>query len=794
MKHIRTTAALLAALLCMTTSAMTACNQNADEKGTDQPKIAEPVAVDHVWSTDYITLPDDIDVWELENPQYDGNVLSFPARRVVDKETYEVQNVQVSYDFSTGEISYVTAPSFDKDVYGYAQYTLTAPDNTTVAVFQQYDENTDSTIWNMTAFDEAAAELWSIDLGAQFEQIDDRQWMYINDCIINADGTIFAFADRNIVALSPTGKRLFEIQVDNYIDNIFTTADGTLYISYYSWNQTTGEGGYVYRSVDTEKKALGDTLAIPQTVNLDNAEIHMADGYDLYYTNNNGLYALNFTDADATLLCSWINSDIIANDVSYRFRVLSDERAVFLSQDPVSGASQLAVMTPTAPEDVTPKYLIEVAYTETGSGMMQRYAVAFNRESDKYRVVLNDYSGYYGEDTSPMDVLSQEIIAGDIPDIILANAYEMNADDLVKQGLFRDMYAFMDAEGEEMNRNAFVPCVLEPMEKADGTLPLLVQNFRLSTYAAKSSVLGGKTTWSIDDLMTFCETLGDDQYLFSAYLNTDPENGESVPMQVMNLMLPYSLSAFIDETAGTCSFDDGRFASLLRFCMEAPILNAAEIDSETDLFRNDNLMLMEMRHFSDVSDYLQKKYYVFGGEDMTLIGYPTFDDAVTSGTAMVPDTMFGITKDSAVADGAWEFICRTFGDVENDHYYGHNGFSSARGALERTFAQEERSYYIFEENGWSGTTYDEDDEIDLSWMDEQIEMMGGVGVPGHMEPEDRDALMAIFEGDVLVAQNDETLMDMIREDASAYFAGAKSLEETVKVIQSRVSIYVAEHS
>ena len=294
--------------------------------------------------------------------------------------------------------------------------------------------------------------------------------------------------------------------------------------------------------------------------------------------------------------------------------------------------------------------------------------------------------------------------------------------------------------------------------------------------------------------MAFCDTLGEDQYLFAAYLNTDPETGESVPMQVMNMILPYSLSAFIDETAGTCSMDDGRFASLLQFCMEAPILNAAEMDSETDLFRKNKLMLLEMRHFSDVSDYLQKKYYVFGGEDMTLIGYPTFDDAVTSGTAMVPDTMFGITKDSAVADGAWAFICRTFGDVENNHYYGHNGFSSARGALERTFAQEERSYYVFEEHGWSGTTYDEDDEIDLSWIDDQIEMMGGTGVAGHMEPEDRDALMAIFEGDVLVAQNDETLMDMIREDASAYFAGAKTLEETVKVIQSRVSIYVAEHS
>ncbi len=793
MKHTRTAAVLLAGLLCISAAAATACNQNTEENA-NRPKVAEPVSVDHVWSTNYITLPDGIDVWEFNNPQYDGNVLSFPARRVIDKETYEVEQVQVSYDFSTGEMSYTAAPSFDEEVYGYAQYTLTAPDNTTVGVFQNYDENTDATVWSMTAFDADTTELWSIDLGAQFQQLDDRQWMYINNCIIDADGTIYAFSDRNIVALSPTGQRLYEIKVDNYIDSIFTTADGTVYISYYNWDQITGDGGYEYRALDTEKKALGDALSIPETVNLDNAEIHMADGYDMYYTNNNGLYALNFTDVDATLLCSWVNSDIIANDVSYRFRVLSEDRAVFLTEDPVSGASQLAVMTPTAPEDVVPKYLIEVAYTETGNGMMQRYAVAFNRESDKYRVVLNDYSGYYSGDTTPMDVLSQEIVAGDIPDIILADAYDMNADDLVRQGLFRDMYAFMDAEGEEMNRDAFVPCVLGPMEEADGTLPLLVQNFSLATYAVKSSAVGGKTAWSIEDLIAFCDTLSDDQYLFSAYFNTDPESGESVPMQVMNMILPYSLSAFIDESAGTCSLDDGRFASLLQFCMEAPVLNAAEIDSETDLFREDKLMLVDMRHFSAVSDYLQKKYYTFGGEDMTLIGYPTFDASVTSGTAMLPETMFGITKDSAVADGAWDFICRTFGDVENSHYYGHNGFSSARGALERTFAEEERSYYIFEEHGWSGTTYDEDEEIDLSWMDEQIEMMGGVGAPGHMESEDRDALMAIFEGDVLVAQNDQTLMDMIREDASAYFAGAKSLEETVKIIQSRVSIYVSEHS
>ncbi len=795
MKQTKKTTRPLAALLCLSFSAgiLTACNQNSDGKDKNQPKTAEPVAVDHVWSTDYITLPEGISAWEFENLQYDGSTLSFTADRLIDKENYEYEQVQLTYDFATGETSCVPSPSFDAEQYGYAQFTLPTPNGTTVAVFQSYDENSGTEAWTMTAFDDASAQLWSIDLAAQFQELDNRQWMWISNCTVLADGTILAFADQNIVALSSDGKRLFEIKVDSYIDNVFTTSDGTTYISYYAWDQMTGESGYEYRAIDVEKKGLGDALAIPETVNLNNASIRMAEGYDLYYTNDTGLFALNFTDTEATALCNWVNSDLIISEIDQSFSLLSDELAVFLDTDPVSGAAQLAVMTPTAPEDVLPKYIIEVAYIENGSNMMPRYAVAFNRESDQYRVVLNDYSGYYDGNMTPMEALSMEIVAGDIPDIILCNTYELNPDTLLSQGLFRDLYSFMDAEGSAMPRDAFVPCVLSPMEQSDGTLPLLIQNFTLSSYAVKSSAVDGKTTWNIDDLITFCGTLGEDQYLFTSYFGTQPES-DPIAMQVMNMLLPYSLSSFIDESTATCSFDDGRFASLLQFCKEVPVLNRQEIDSEAALLRDGTLALAEVRRIADVSDYLQMKYYMFGGEDMTLIGYPTFEDGKTSGTALIPDTMFGITQASAVADGAWEFICRTFGDIENAGYYGYRGFSSARGALESMFDTESRSYYIFEENGWSGTHYDKDEEIDLSWIDEQIERMGGVGVPGHMEEEDKAALMAIFEGDLLIAMNDETILEMIREDASAYFAGAKSLEETVKIIQSRVSIYVAEHS
>ncbi len=39
-----------------------------------------------------------------------------------------------------------------------------------------------------------------------------------------------------------------------------------------------------------------------------------------------------------------------------------------------------------------------------------------------------------------------------------------------------------------------------------------------------------------------------------------------------------------------------------------------------------------------------------------------------------------------------------------------------------------------------------------------------------------------------------TVWSIISEDASAYFAGAKTLDETVKIIQNRVETYIAEQS
>ncbi|MGM9625133.1 MAG: hypothetical protein ACI3XM_05440 [Eubacteriales bacterium] len=105
-------------------------------------------------------------------------------------------------------------------------------------------------------------------------------------------------------------------------------------------------------------------------------------------------------------------------------------------------------------------------------------------------------------------------------------------------------------------------------------------------------------------------------------------------------------------------------------------------------------------------------------------------------------------------------------------------------------------YYVFRDHGWSSSSIQPGETFDMDkilaedeWIAQEIE---NGGVFGHMTEEDEAELLSIFENVTLVADRDTEIIDLIREDVSAYFSGAKSLEDTVSVVQSRVSIYISE--
>lgn len=775
----RMTSFLLSLLLTAPAISITSCTQYDENK-----KVAEPAAVDHVWKTEYISLPDNLSVYRLGNYLYQDDTISFSADRIINEETWEREPVTVHYNFTTDEITYTQAKKLDTEKYGYESYSFQTANGDLLRIFEKYDEQNQQSLYTLYRFDADGNKLYNESLNALVPESDRPYGLYVSDAFLTTDGVLYVIIDSQaVLALSAEdGSKLFDVKSDNYIDSTFTAADGTVYVSIYDYDA----GHRVFRSIDKNKKAFGDALQIPESLDINNAQVFITDGYDLMIKNDTGLYGVNYTEPEPTLLCNWLNSDLVIDDVQ-DLALLNSELAAFIDEDPVSGTPQLCLMTPVAPEDVKPKYLIEVAYIERGYSSLPRKVVAFNRESDDYRVVLKDYNQNRNTDSSINELLTNDIVAGNVPDIIIfdSDMYDgFNSSELIDKGLFLDLYSYMDKDGETMNRDAFIPCVLGPMEH-NGTLPLLAQSVSFFTLCGKESVLGKKSVWSFSDILEFTKSLKDDQYLMAEYMGSASQS--EITKELFQAMFSYTIQSFIDEETATCSFDDGRFASLLQFCKEAPILDSSTIDSEKTAIQENKVALLQ-GSINGISDYLQLKYSTFL-KDMTLIGFPTADETAKSGTVLVPSSMYGITKDSPVADGAWEFIKRTFGSTSQNRYYHEEGISSSIAALEEAFEKQKLTYYEFSEHGWGATMYDEGDEINPNW--EQDALDNGA-VPGHFEEEDRQAILDLINNTTLVFNTDQKILSLIEEDVSAYFAGVKSLEETVNLVQNRVSIYVSE--
>ena len=63
-----------------------------------------------------------------------------------------------------------------------------------------------------------------------------------------------------------------------------------------------------------------------------------------------------------------------------------------------------------------------------------------------------------------------------------------------------------------------------------------------------------------------------------------------------------------------------------------------------------------------------------------------------------------------------------------------------------------------------------------------------------LDESDAEQIISLLDGAGKSVSENSKLWSIISEEAEIYFAGAKDLDETVKVIQSRVSTYISERN
>ena len=364
--------------------------------------------------------------------------------------------------------------------------------------------------------------------------------------------------------------------------------------------------------------------------------------------------------------------------------------------------------------------------------------------------------------------LNTDIVGGNVPDIILSS-YNMPMDSYASKGLFLDLDPLIEADSD-INMDDYLTNIIDSFRR-DGKLYSLVPGFSVYTIAAATSDLGGKTSWTIKDMKQIADAKGIAyKDLFGPGYARD---------EIMMMAVYINASSYIDWDNHKCSFDSDEFKEFLAFLKEFP----DEVDSSvydtdySDYWRKDKA-LVELMYMSSFYEYKSSLRGTFG-EPITMIGFPT--DGV-SGSGIIPTNEICISASTTKQEGCWEFVKGFLSDDYQQKLVDYGEFPVKRSELEELAAESMKAQTWVNEDG-EEETYTETTTI------------GGKDV--EMTPltqEEVDYMMSYIESLTEHVNYDEEILNIITEEAAAYFNNQKSVDEVAKIIQSRISIYVNENS
>jgi ABC-type glycerol-3-phosphate transport system substrate-binding protein len=401
---------------------------------------------------------------------------------------------------------------------------------------------------------------------------------------------------------------------------------------------------------------------------------------------------------------------------------------------------------------------------------LQDAVIDFNRKNDTYRITLVDYSSYNTDDDyeAGYKQLDLDVISGNCPDIISLESG--SAEKYISKGVLADLTALIEQD-DSISMDDLLSGPLQAYTK-DGKLYGMPQSFSLYTLIASKTLVGDRTSWTMEEMGDVIDSMDEDTGIMSYWTN---EN-------FLTEMTYLNQDNFVDYSTASCSFDSDEFRRLLEVSKKLPTEDELYGDDEDSYAWTDQWQEIQNGNMLMSQDYVsyttavKELFDLYTAENgFVNIGYPT-----TSGNG----AMLGVSGGMAISaksqnqEGAWEFIKTMLSDdLQSDGW----GFPVTVSAFDDMMAETmEKPYYMdgdekvyYDDTDYIGDTEYTLDPLTQAQLDEFKEYINGAAISGNY---------------------DSDIIDIITEEAAAYYSGDKSAEEVTKLIQNRVSIYLGETS
>ncbi len=357
-------------------------------------------------------------------------------------------------------------------------------------------------------------------------------------------------------------------------------------------------------------------------------------------------------------------------------------------------------------------------------------AVQFNRGNGRYHLTVKNYES--------LTDLYNAVLTKESLDLIDLSGIDVKK--LADRGLFEDLAPYVD-RSEAFDRSDFVDGILEAYTYGD-ILVGIPAEFMIQTVVGNVALLDNKEGLTLEGLYSLADR----------YPGAKAFDGVTKE-EMMKFCLMFNEDAFIDRDTGTCYFDSEEFQALLEYVNRFPdaVVNGREEESlPVKMDKGEVLFAVVETTPYVLWDYLK----VFEG-NAAFVGFPTADGR--GGHLLLGSDAYAIAAASEHKESAWDFIEDSLTREKSDLYA---ELWITYPALKKTLDERMAADAI---------------AIDrFTWDDVNA------------------ALKLVPDATPFFSVDDE-ILQIINEEAGAYYSGQKGADDVVSIIQNRIQLYVNEN-
>ena len=567
---------------------------------------------------------------------------------------------------------------------------------------------------------------------------------------LDRDGNLYCFSRLNqkfvVIKTSPEGKQLYRHEEDKDIIliDICQLADGRIFLAC----QSAGSGmvTYVPAELDADTGSISDATTFAYDGNL-----HMGTGDSgLLCLSSDNIYRIDVDSGSRESIWTFCGTTYVFPQLSssatlklWDFRIGEDGCPQLLwggRKGEGSFAETLQKVEAGAGRELV---VVRGLHFDTWFMNMTRL---FNQQNSDYYVALETCGNEGDWDDYTMQA-SLEVAAGKGPDIFVGNVLGEYAYGIAQKGGFADLAPYLESSG--IDENNYFPATFGRWRKGAEIYSVL-PTIEPSSYYMDGDALGGNLEPDIEALVDSLLSRQED----AVYM----EGMDSLGVLEMLLHGSENLCGAVEWTAGTCDFGGSLFAR---------ILETAKRYGDDSFHNYPGLLQREWYNL-----YMYKDRAVREEEGLASVGI-LFDDGCYPQVYPYHSYPLSVNANSTQKDGAWEFIYFLLG-YEAQTAEKSGNYPANKSAFDAMIAKEQAE-------GLGATTGGSNPEY--------FERSGY-----HYLTEERaEALKEVLENTRFLPTKTAPLLDIIYEEAQAYFAGLKSIEEVTALIENRVQLYLDEN-